>query len=80
MLAAQPEHWVVASDASGHQTVIENLGQSTSRFAITFADPAHPCQLADVYEGYPIRMSEYRRSDDGGGVCYWVRTASVPGT
>ncbi|KAI2893062.1 hypothetical protein CBS76997_1781 [Aspergillus niger] len=65
MLAAQPEHWVVASDAAGNEKVIENLGEWVSRFGITFAEPAHPCQLADVYEDYPIRLSGYGRADDG---------------
>lgn len=57
MQAAQPEHWVVTSNARGNQTVIENLGETIARFHVTFEPPSKPFQTQVIRPDFPLRMS-----------------------
>ncbi|PYH40138.1 uncharacterized protein BP01DRAFT_396089 [Aspergillus saccharolyticus JOP 1030-1] len=70
MLAAEPEHWVVTSDAEHNQMAIENLGPWITRLYIKFGPPSTPWQQKDLRDDYPIRICGHAESDDGVPLAY----------
>ena len=65
MQSAEPEHWVVTSDDTGTQRVIENLGSTIACFNIEFGPPTEPCQKLGILEDFPTRMSATAKLSSG---------------
>ncbi|PWY65387.1 hypothetical protein BO83DRAFT_453014 [Aspergillus eucalypticola CBS 122712] len=70
MLAAEPEHWVVTSDAENNQMAIKNLGPWITRLYIKFGPPSMPWQQKDLREDFPFRICGHAESDEGVPLAY----------
>lgn len=70
MLAAEPEHWVIAPPVNGSHRVVENLGPWISRIHLQFVPPSQPWQLKKIREDFPLRITGYGEDDASNHLAY----------
>ena len=76
MIAALPEHYLIATDASGRQEVIETNGGApmVARFFVDYADLSSLCSAPDP--AFPVQVAGVARAPGGtaiGGVRHQFR-------